>query len=148
MNNQQLEKLLKTAKSLKGRPYKYGAKPSEAPRFFDCSGFIQYLYKQVGYHLPRSTIEQAEKGITIKNVKNLKIGDLIFTRGERGHYNKKFPMGIGHVLMYLGNNQAIHAASKRIKTNPKIIEKGKVKIESSQKILKRNDVIVIKRILK
>ena len=147
MDNQ-IEKLIKTAKSLAGRPYKYGAKPSEAPCFFDCSGFIQYLYKRIGYHLPRSTIEQAEKGTTIKNIKNLKIGDLIFTRGERGHYNKKFPMGIGHIVMYLGNNQAIHAASRRIKTNPKIIEKGEVKIQSLQKILKRKDVIVIKRILK
>ncbi len=148
MINQQLERLIKTAKSLIGRPYKYGAKPSEAPRFFDCSGFIQYLYKQIGYDLPRSTIEQAGKGQVVKNIKNLQLGDLIFTHGERGHYNKKFPMGIGHVVMYLGNNKVIHASSKRIKSNPKIIEKGRVKIESLKKILKKKDIVVIKRFLK
>lgn len=148
MENKKKEKLTVIAKKLVGRPYKYGAKPSEAPHYFDCSSFIQYLYKEIGCNLPRSTIEQAEKGQIVKNLKNLQSGDLIFLHGTRGHYNKKFPMGIGHVAMYLNENQAIHAASKRIKNSPKIVEKGKVKIEPLTKILKRKDIIVIKRILK
>jgi len=131
-----------------GRPYKYGAKMEEAPRFFDCSGFIKYIFKQIGYELPRSTIEQAEYGKEVKDKKSLKPGDLIFLHGEKGHYNKKFPQGIGHVVMYLGDNKIIHAASKRIQTKPKIIEKGGIKIEPAVKILKRKDIIAIKIILK
>ena len=147
MSENKLKKLIIAAKKLAGRPYKYGAKTEEAPRFFDCSGFIQYIYKQIGIELPRSAIEQAEKGRIVKTTGNLRPGDLIFLHGERGHYNKKFPAGIGHIAMYLGDDRIIHAASKRIKEKPKIIEKGGVKIETAAKILKRKGIIVIKRIL-
>ncbi len=143
-----LAKLINTAKSLVGRPYKYGAKPSEAPRYFDCSCFIQYIYKVIGIKLPRSTIEQAVMGREIKNKNALIAGDLIFLHGTSGHYNKKFSMGIGHVVMYLGDKKVIHASSKRTASRPKIKEKGKVKIEPIGKILKRKDIIVIKRILR
>ncbi len=142
-----LKKLTDTAKSLAGRPYKYGAKPSETPRYFDCSSFIQYIYKIIGIKLPRSTIEQAAIGREIKDRKNLLSGDLIFLHGTKGHYNKKFPMGIGHVVIYLGDKKVIHASSKRTASQPKIVETGKVKIEPLEKILKRKDIIVIKRIL-
>ena len=57
-------------------------------------------------------------------------------------------MGIGHVVMYFGDRKIIHASSKRIKNSPKIVEKGAVKIEPLSKILKRKDVVVIKRILR
>jgi len=147
MINRKIGKLIAIAKSLAGQPYKYGAKPSEAPRFFDCSNFIQYVFKKVGCDLPRSTILQAEKGQKVKNIKNIKPGDLIFLHGTSGHYNKKFPMGIGHVVMYLGDKKIIHASSKRTASRPKIIETGKVKIEPLGKILKKKDIIVIKRIL-
>jgi peptidoglycan endopeptidase LytE len=141
------KKLITIVKILVGRPYKYGAKMDEAPRVFDCSSFIKYTYAKIGIELPRSTIEQAEHGKRINNIKNLRAGDLIFLHGTKGHYNKKFPIGIGHVVMYLGNNKIIHATSKRIRNYPKIVEKGAVKIEPFGKILKRRDVVVIKRIL-
>ncbi|PIZ56319.1 MAG: hypothetical protein COY22_01665 [Candidatus Tagabacteria bacterium CG_4_10_14_0_2_um_filter_40_13] len=147
MKRKRTEKLIVIAKGLAGRPYKYGSKPSEAPRYFDCSSFIQYLYKQIGITLPRCAIEQARCGRLVKNKKHLKAGDLIFLHGKSGHYNKKFPMGIGHVVMYLGNGKIIHATSKRIQNYPKIIEKGEVKREPASKILKRKDIVVIKRIL-
>ncbi len=137
------------AKKFVGVPYKYGAKASDAPNFFDCSGFVQYVYSHFGYEIPRSTILQAEfSGKTIKNIKNLEPGDLIYLRGTTGHYNKKFPQGIGHVVMYLGDSEAIHSASKRLKTYPNIIEKGSVKMESLKKIInKSKPIIVIKRIV-
>jgi cell wall-associated NlpC family hydrolase len=151
------EKLLSVAKKLIGRPYKYGAKMNEAPKFFDCSSFIKYIYGKIDIELPRSTIEQAERGKKI-NLKNIRAGDLIFFHGTRGHYNKKFPQGIGHVAMVLDNNKIIHATSKRIQTSPKIIEIGGVKIEPLTKIFspkanppqaeKRKDIIAIKRILR
>ncbi len=148
MEKDKISKLITIAKSLVGKPYKYGAKMDEAPDYFDCSGFIKYLYEQIGIELPKSTIEQAEIGKKIKEIKKIKPGDLIFFHGERGHYNKKFPAGIGHVAMYMGSDTAIHAAAKRIQSQPKIVEVGGVKIESVKSIIKaKGPVVAIKRIL-
>jgi peptidoglycan DL-endopeptidase LytE len=143
------EKIIKLAESLISTPYKYGAKMSDAPEFFDCSGFVKYIYRQIGEEIPRSTIEQAEfAGREIKNIEEVEPGDLIFFKGTRGHFNKKFPDGIGHVVMYLGNNKVIHAESKRIQHNPKIIEEGSVKKDSLNDIIERlKPIVIIKRIL-
>src|SRR3989344_5038014 len=119
------ERLVNIAKSLVGRPYKYGAKMEDAPNFFDCSLFTQYVFKQIGVDLPRSTILQAEEGDKV-NLESVKLGDLMFFHGEQGFYNKKFPDGIGHVVLYTGDGKTIHAASERIKENPKVVERGEV----------------------
>jgi len=147
--NKKQEQLIKIAKNLEGTPYKYGAKMKEAPDVFDCSGFVKYIYSQIGEDIPRSTIEQAEfAGKLVNNTEDIQPGDLIFFRGSRGHYNKTFPEGIGHVAMYLGDNKIIHAKSKRTQNNPEIIEKGKVAIESLKKVKnKLKPIITIKRIL-
>jgi cell wall-associated NlpC family hydrolase len=137
------------AEKFAGAPYKYGARESEAPKYFDCSSFIQYVYRHFGYEIPRSTILQAEfAGKVIRNIKHLKLGDLIFFRSQSGHYNKKFPQGIGHMAMYLGEGRAIHAASKRFKVYPKIVEKGRIRIEPLEKIAKEcKPLVVVKRII-
>ncbi len=59
MTKEQQKKLIQVARSLLGKPYRYGAKPEEAPNVFDCSSFTQYVFKQVGIELPRTSIEQA-----------------------------------------------------------------------------------------
>jgi len=56
----QKKKLIEFAKKFIGVPYKYGAKMNDAPNFFDCSGFIKYIFSEIGYGIPRSTIEQAD----------------------------------------------------------------------------------------
>lgn len=146
MTIEQQNKLASVAKSLIGKPYKYGAKMEEAPEVFDCSLFTQYVFKQIGIEIPRSTIEQASEGEKVEGLENLQIGDLIFLHGTRGHYNSLFPEGIGHVAIYIGNGMAIHAGSKRIQEKPKIIEKGEVKEQSLEHILSLYEpVIVIKR---
>lgn len=148
MNNKQ-EKLISLARNLVGTPYKYGAKMDEAPDVFDCSGFVKYLYGEVGIEIPRSTIEQAEfAGRKVAGLENLEPGDLIFFRGSRGHYNKTFPGGIGHVVIYTEENQVIHAESERVQEQPKIVEEGKVKKEKLDKVVNRlKPVVVIKRLL-
>lgn len=67
-----------------GIPYRYGG--SDA-RGFDCSGFVMYCYKQVGYRLPHEAGAQMRAGIPIKKDSAHK-GDLIFFgyRGKRGWY--------------------------------------------------------------
>ncbi len=113
------KKLVSVARSLLGKPYKYGARPEDAPEYFDCSSFTQYVYRQIGHELPRSSILQAACAPKI-NFSNgsFKIGDLIFFSGGQGHYNDSlFPdelkrICIGHVAMYIGEAKLIHANGK------------------------------------
>lgn len=142
-------KVVEFAKKFVGIPYKYGALMAEAPKCFDCSGFVKYVFGKKGFEIPRSTIQQAEfSGKKIGDIRKILPGDLMFYRSSSGHFNKKFPNGIGHVVIYLGSNRAIHAKSNRIKSNPKIIEKGSVRIDSIDKISKQsNPLIIIKRII-
>ncbi|MDP2593287.1 MAG: C40 family peptidase [bacterium] len=140
--------MISVAKSLVGRPYKYGAKMADAPNFFDCSLFTQYIFKQIGVDLPRSTILQASEGEEI-SLENVQMGDLLFFHGEQGFYNKKFPDGIGHVVLYTGDGKTIHAASERIQENPKVVEKGEVEERDLDYVIKKcGPLIIIKRIIK
>jgi cell wall-associated NlpC family hydrolase len=143
------ERIVAFAEKFVGTPYKYGASASEAPKVFDCSGFVQYVFKHFGFEIPRSTILQAEfAGKIVKSVKSIEPGDLIFFRGISGHYNKKFPKGVGHVILYLGKEKVIHSDSKRLRTYPKIVEKGSVKIESLKDIIRKSKpLVVIKRVI-
>lgn len=133
-----------------GTPYKYGVKKSEIGKFFDCSSLVQYLYRRIGIELPRSTILQAARGRVIPprsgpeifKPEDLKIGDLLFFKGSKGHYNKKFPEGIGHVTMYLGDGWFIHASGHGPRNNQK------VKLEKFEKVISRADFRIAKRIIK
>lgn len=143
------EKLLMIARSLIGAPYKYGAEEKEIPQFLDCSSFTQYIYKRIGMEIPRSTILQATIGKTIsfksnspKLKTNLKIGDLLFFRGTKGHYNDELFPGkkiyIGHVALWSGEGQIIHGSSK----------KGAVAEEKLEDLIEKIGLpVMIKRIL-
>ncbi len=138
------KKLLEIARQLIGIPYKYAAKPEDIPNFLDCSSFTQYIYKQIGIEIPRSTLLQAaQAGIEIQlpitNYQLLMPGDLLFFRGTKGHYDDElFPkkeVYIGHVAMNTENNYAIHASSP-----------NGVKEESIDEIIKtRGPIVLIKR---
>jgi len=136
------EKLVHFARKHLGKPYKYGAKPYEAPKIFDCSSFTQYLYKQIGTNLPRTALDQAHQGKRVEpTLKELKIGDLIFIKGKWGHYNPEFPNGIGHVAMYVGDGKVVNTRWLSEK------EGGKVMEEDAKNFLERKDLIVVKRII-
>ncbi len=138
------DKLVYYAQKHLGKPYKFAAKPYEAPKTFDCSGFVQYLYKRIGVNLPRTALDQASVGKTIESKKELlKIGDLLFFKGGWGHYNPEFPVGIGHVGIYVGNGKVINARSKEVNGN----EKGSVIEEDVESFLNRKDFVIVKRIL-
>ena len=138
-------RLVYFAKKQLGKPYKFGAKSFEAPKIFDCSSFVQYLYKRIGINLPRTALDQASVGKTIESKKELlEVGDLLFFKGGWGHYNPEFPMGIGHVGIYVGNGKVINARSKEIDG----IEKGTVIEEVVESFLNRKDFVVARRMLK
>ncbi len=120
MTEAQKEQLVSLARELVGKPYRYGATPEEAPNVFDCSSFTQYLFKRIGIEIPRSSILQAAD----TNAKELSLpateaalepGDLIFMRSDRGHYRDELfggrQMDIGHVAVYLGDGEVVHARS-------------------------------------
>jgi len=137
--------LVKFALKNLGKSYKFGAKSYEAPKTFDCSSFIQYLYKKIRIDLPRTALDQTDLGKTIpNNLNKLEVGDLIFVKGGWGHYNPKFPKGIGHVSMYLGDNKIIHS---KYAENEKGVNIGKVMTEDAKNWLSRKDIVIIKRIL-
>ncbi|OHA48628.1 MAG: hypothetical protein A2682_02445 [Candidatus Terrybacteria bacterium RIFCSPHIGHO2_01_FULL_58_15] len=103
-------RLVSFARKHLGKPYKYGARPWQAPRFFDCSSFVQYCFRRIGIDLPRVSIEQARRGKRVRRVQDVRGGDLIFARGTMGRYNPRFPSGVGHVAICVGGGRVIHAA--------------------------------------
>lgn len=140
MTETKQETLLKIARSFIGTPYKYAVQTEEIPKFFDCSSFTQYVFKQIGVDLPRSSILQATVGEEVSDYKNLEIGDLIFYRGTKGHYNDELfsdkKIYIGHVVLYSGENKVIHAASM----------KGITEENLDDITEKRGPIVIIKRL--
>lgn len=146
MTELQKEQIVSFAKTFIGKPYKYGATPEEAPSFFDCSLFTQFVFNHIGITLPRSSILQAGEGNTVLNKNTVEIGDLIFFHGSIGHYNENFPQGIGHVSLFIGDGKVIHASSRRIQEKPHVIEDGMVRIDELSDITPRlSGIVVIKR---
>lgn len=76
-----------------GKPYQYAG---SGPNVFDCSGLIMYCYAQVGVRLPHSSYMQSRCGVRVSYAE-LQPGDLVFFHGY------------GHVGMYVGGGQYIHA---------------------------------------
>ena len=78
-----------------GVPYVYGG---ASPRGFDCSGLVMYVYAQLGVSLPHYTVAQYNYGDSVSVPRDqLEPGDLVFFAG------------LGHVGIYVGNGQFIHA---------------------------------------
>ncbi len=84
------------ARAQLGKPYVWAA---AGPNSFDCSGLTMYVFAQVGVSLPHSAEAQFNMGTRVSK-DQLQPGDLIF--GAHGGY-------IGHVGIYIGNDQYINA---------------------------------------
>jgi len=98
------EKIAEFAKKFVGVKYVWGG---TTPEGFDCSGFVYYVFKQFGITMPRTSKEQANKGVTVKK-SELKPGDLMFfdTNGSNNGV-------VSHVGIYIGNGKFIHASNPR-----------------------------------
>ena len=96
------QQIIANAKKLLGTPYVWGG---TTPNGFDCSGFVQYVFKQSGISLPRTTTEQYKIG-TYVSKSNLQPGDLVFLQNT-------YREGISHVGIYIGSGKMIHASSSK-----------------------------------
>lgn len=96
------ESILQFASQFIGNPYVWGG--TSLTDGADCSGFVQQIYKQYGYDLPRVADDQSQCGTKIP-VEDAQPGDLIFYAKE-GH--------IYHVVMYAGDGKTIEAASTKL----------------------------------
>lgn len=85
-----------------GLPYTWGGRSSFG---YDCSGFIQMLYRQIAIHLPRDARQQIldERFRTIA-LSDIEPGDLIFFGQSQ--------QSIKHVGMYIGDGNFIHTSSR------------------------------------
>lgn len=88
------------AKKMLGTPYKWGGSGLLG---VDCSGFVQYVYKQMGKDLPRMSNQQANAGQRI-SLDKLQTGDLV------AWDNSNRNAGADHIAIYVGNGQIIEAA--------------------------------------
>lgn len=92
--------LVSTAKSLVGTPYVWGGDSIEDGGF-DCSGFVQYVFKKIGYTLNRVSADQSKQGSYVAK-ENLQPGDLVF-------YSLASDGKVSHVGIYIGSGKMIHS---------------------------------------
>lgn len=95
-------KIITYAQKFVGNPYDWGGE--SLTRGADCSGFVQSIYADFGYYIPRVSRDQARYGKKVDK-SDLLPGDLIFYSDSSGTVN--------HVAMYIGDGQIVQAANSR-----------------------------------
>ncbi|MVU82968.1 hydrolase [Nocardia sp. ET3-3] len=88
------QRAIEAARSKLGAYYRSGG---NGPDSFDCSGFVQWSYREAGVELPRTSYSQLAAGTPVP-LDELQPGDLV------SYY------GGGHSALYLGDGQIIHAS--------------------------------------
>jgi cell wall-associated NlpC family hydrolase/SLT domain-containing protein len=87
--------VISIAKKYLGTPYKWGG--SSPQTGFDCSGLMQFAFKQIGVSLPRTAAQQQKVGKDVP-LNQVRAGDLMFV-GNPAH----------HVVMCVGNGKCLEA---------------------------------------
>lgn len=85
------------AKQFVGNPYVYGG--TSLTNGADCSGFVMSVFKNFGVNLPHSSAADRSVGATVNGLENAQPGDIICYSG--------------HVGIYAGNGQIVHASTSR-----------------------------------
>jgi cell wall-associated NlpC family hydrolase len=91
---------VKVATGFLGAPYRLGGVSLKG---IDCSAFVRKIYLIFDIELPRNARAQSKVGMSIDR-EELVEGDLVFFRTRKP---------LGHVGIYIGNNEFVHASSTR-----------------------------------
>ena len=88
-------RLIEFAKTMIGVPYRYA---SNNPALgFDCSGFVNYVFSNFGFKVPRSSRDFASSGET-KKLEDAKIGDVILFTGTNSRVRTPGHVGIIYAI--------------------------------------------------
>jgi cell wall-associated NlpC family hydrolase len=103
------KKVVESAYSQLGTRYRLGG--NSPGKGFDCSGFIQWAYKQQGIAVPRVTTDQARAGRLVAPKEGLQAADILVFKNRQG------PNGL-HTGLYTGGGEFIHSprAGQRVRT--------------------------------
>ena len=93
------QQILSFAARFLGTPYSWGG---TSPGGFDCSGFIQYVYRNSGISLSRTSEAQFNNGVDVSR-SDLRPGDIVFFH--------TYSSGASHVGIYVGNNTMINSSN-------------------------------------
>ncbi len=96
------EKLAQSVQKHLGAKYVWGG---SSPKGFDCSGLVQYVFRQHGIRLPRTSVKQSKVGKPVAK-KDLRPGDLVF-------FSRRASGPVDHVGVYIGNDTFVHAVNRR-----------------------------------
>jgi len=96
------QQILSKAQQYLGTPYIYGG---ASPAGFDCSGFVYYVLKSLGFSPYRTPADQYKHGTYVAKG-DLQVGDIVF-------FANTYASGISHVGIYAGNGQFIHSPNSR-----------------------------------
>ena len=94
------QSIVSFALQFEGNPYVWGG--TSLTNGADCSGFTQSIMANFGISIPRVAADQAYGGRSV-DLGSVQPGDLLFYLDDSG--------SIGHVALYIGNNQVIHAST-------------------------------------
>lgn len=86
-----------------GKRYEWGA---EGPNAYDCSGLVQWSFRQVGIDMPRTSYEQADGGMPVP-LGSLMPGDVVVLNGDGSH-----------VGIYAGDGQLFNAYDDGVPIGP------------------------------
>lgn len=89
--------LIADASNYIGVPYLWGGTTASG---FDCSGFIQHVFRSSGINIPRTVVQQWGAATSVSKPK---VGDIVFF--------ETYKKGPSHNGIYIGNNQFIHSGS-------------------------------------
>jgi len=94
-------RVLDSGEEFIGTPYVWGG---STPRGFDCSGFVQYVFREHGVELPRTSRQMAHAGVHVPvHISSLAPGDLMLFSGSKSN--------ISHVAIYAGNGRILHSSA-------------------------------------
>lgn len=91
--------VISAAEQYLGVPYKWGG--TDPATGFDCSGFVQRAFADIGIDLPRVSADQARVGTEVPSLTEARPGDLVYWAGQGGSPN--------HIGIYLGDGEMLHA---------------------------------------